>query len=66
MVLVESIHGSLREFIITPLIGDSLARQLSFFPAFELFFRHFLILIITSPPVPIEGWRTMDGADVPI
>jgi len=31
MVLVESIHGSLREFIITPLIGDSLARQLSFF-----------------------------------
>lgn len=32
----------------------------------ELFFRHFLILIITSPPVPIEDWRTMDGADVPI
>lgn len=46
MILVESIHGSLREFVIAPLIGESLARQLSFFTG------SFLILTLASLTAP--------------
>jgi len=33
IIFLESLHGTVRELVLTPLIGDLLARQISFFTA---------------------------------
>ncbi|CAN5764932.1 hypothetical protein BH24ACI3_BH24ACI3_08040 [soil metagenome] len=45
IIFAESLHGTLRELFLTPLIGDTRARQISFFTALAIIFTITIILI---------------------
>ena len=53
IVFVESVHGTLRQLFLTPLIGDFAARRIAFFVAILLIFliTYFFIRWISAPDV---------------
>lgn len=53
IVFAESIHGTLRQMFLAPLVGDFTARRISFFIAVLLIFliTYFLIRWINAPAV---------------
>jgi hypothetical protein len=53
IVLAESVHGTLRQLFLAPLIGDFMARRMAFFVALLLIFliTYFFIRWISAPNV---------------
>jgi len=53
IVFAESVHGTLRQFFLAPLIGDFAARRIAFFIAILLIFliTYFFIRWISAPNV---------------
>jgi hypothetical protein len=53
IIFAESVHGTLRQLFLTPLVGDFTARRISFFIAVLLIFliTYFFIRWINAPTV---------------
>ena len=53
IIFAESVHGTLRQFFLAPLIGDFAARRIAFFVALLLIFliAYFFIRWISAPNV---------------
>ena len=53
IIVAESVHGTLRQLFLAPLIGDFAARRISFFIAVLLIFliTYFFILWISAPNI---------------